>query len=273
MGAHHIAKCDIADWNQRSQRSEWNAPLARARSAASTVTTDVTHSLVCLELQDFTADTVSVTYTSREMEVEASVVVIAAAATTEAEAARPAADEDDQDDAKELLKALIELGHDSDQTLLRPGTRYNLTVAYSALVSESEIQPDDPTPEQWSDATSETAFTAFKTTSAPPRTLTQWIVGTQPAPDDQLVFFGERPRLLLSTDQIHAVFDAFDHDVVVTVEAAHGDHPDLGAGSNTIELSRAPDPTMQLSHRVTARPQRRGRRLHRHRDTRRRRVC
>jgi large repetitive protein len=118
-----------------------------------------------------------------------------------------------------------------DHALLTPGTQYAVEVTWRAASVQSDARPGtNVTPTFGAPTTQRFRFTADGTDRAP-KDLGAWILATSPGLGETGVFRTEPIRVALATQNVAALFAAYDKELQVVVHAASGKHPAPPGGS------------------------------------------
>ena len=131
------------------------------------------------------------------------------------------------------------LGSDQSQrALLRPGSRYTMTVHYDVLsaAANKSGNPDTSAVASFNDRVQEFQF---QTDNAAPARLDPWVLATSPSPDDSAFFTKDPIRIAFATNATRRMFQAYGRELFAVVKAASGRHPTAAAGFDAAETPLA----------------------------------
>lgn len=110
-----------------------------------------------------------------------------------------------------------------DHALLVPGRAYTVTVNWRAASVKQDTEPTSA-PSWDGGHTDSYGFTADGADESP-KDLSPWLLASAPGMDDVGVLCAEPIRIALATQNVAALFDAYDKELRVIVLAASGKHP------------------------------------------------
>ncbi len=155
--------------------------------------------------------------------------VVAMTGVTTSEARRFDWDTETMTSDQEALSTAITQDPD-DHALLVPGMAYTVTVGWRAANVVSE-DPPTSAPSWDGGHTSAFRFVADGIDEAP-TDLGPWLLASAPGMDDVGVLCAEPIRIALATQNVAALFDAYDKELRVIVLAASGKHPEPPGGGD-----------------------------------------